>query len=224
MNADGRYCKEKELIKVIMKKPHKSIEDIFHRLLYDVRAHSIRVGKLTFLMANAPELMEEFGFSDENLYKKAITDGGRYHDLGKMMISEMLLNKESRLTDTEWQLIKRHPLRTAELIEQYIDPKEYTEAYYNTVLLMGKYHHEKYDGTGYPYGLSGEDIPFLAQLTAVADATDALISRRSYKEPIRAETAAQIILADEGKKFSPRAIAQFRKYLPQIFKIGAYKK
>src|SRR5581483_5402302 len=107
--------------------------------------------------------------------------GGHLHDLGKVGIADAVLNKPGRLTPEEFQEMRSHPSRGAEIVEGL--------TYLKPMLPYILYHHERYDGTGYPTGLSGTDIPEEGRLLAVADTFDAMTSTRPYRTALPAERA-----------------------------------
>ena len=124
------------------------------------------------------------------------------HDIGKIKIPDTILNKPGKLTSQEYEVIKKHSNYGANIIKKTIyslENKEYSEIAYN----IAKYHHERYDGSGYPEGLKGEEIPLEARILALADVYDALISDRVYKKAYPKEQAIQIILEGKGTQFDP---------------------
>lgn len=114
------------------------------------------------------------------------------HDLGKIAIDDSILRKPGPLTAEEWVLIKKHPTDSARSIEQVFRGMEDADLT-RVAVNMAFYHHERLDGSGYPKGLSGRDIPLEARIMAVADVLDAVLSRRSYKAPVPYETALSIV-------------------------------
>ena len=122
---------------------------------------------------------------------------GLLHDVGKIGVPDAILNKPGKLTDSEFQEMRLHPLHGARILSNIQSQKVVS-------LLPGvKYHHERWDGKGYPEGLAGEDIPFLGRLLGVADFLDALTSDRSYRKGLPLEEALQMVKDLEGKAFDP---------------------
>ena len=130
------------------------------------------------------------------------------HDVGKISISDTILNKPGKLTSEEFDIMKTHVIRGVDAIERIEQETQEDNFLYHAKRFAG-YHHEKWDGTGYPYGLSNDNIPLQGRLMAIADVYDALISARSYKEPMSLETAKSIILEGKGKHFDPALIDVF---------------
>lgn len=150
------------------------------------------------------------------LYKDQLTEefidnmknASPLHDIGKIHISDVILNKPARLNDEEYDNMKTHAKLGAEIIEKAIDMVS-DSGYLREAKDISEYHHERWDGKGYPYGLSGEDIPLSARIMAVADVFDALVSRRSYKEPFSFEKAMNIIREESGTHFDPVIVSAF---------------
>ena len=148
----------------------------------------------------------------EGIYKEQMTpefvsdvyQSAPLHDLGKISVSDTILNKPGRLTDEEMDIMRKHPQAGADIIEKVINALPESEGgYLYEAKNLALYHHEKWDGSGYPSGLSGEDIPLSARIMAVADVFDALVSKRSYKEPFSFEKAISIIEESKGTHFDP---------------------
>ena len=130
------------------------------------------------------------------------------HDVGKVVVPDHILNKPGRLTPEEYAIMQTHAAEGGAIVRRVLegvtDP-EYTEIAAD----IASYHHEKWDGTGYPAGLSGEKIPVAARIMAIADVYDALISKRVYKDPVPPEKALAIIEHDAGSHFDPRLATLF---------------
>ncbi len=131
------------------------------------------------------------------------------HDVGKIAISDTILNKPGKLTPEEFGIMKTHVVRGIDAIER-IEHETHEDSFLYHAKRFAGYHHEKWDGTGYPHGLAGEDIPLQGRLMAIADVYDALISSRPYKEEMPLDMAKSIILDGEGKHFDPAIIRVFR--------------
>ena len=141
------------------------------------------------------------------------------HDIGKINIPDAILNKDTRLTDEEYEIMKGHANAGYEIIEKAI--ANLTESgYLEQAKQMAHYHHEKWDGSGYPEHLKEGDIPLSARVMAVADVFDALLSRRSYKEPFSFEKAMSIIKEGSGKHFDPKVVSAFEAASEEIKKIS----
>lgn len=124
--------------------------------------------------------------------------GGLLHDIGKISIPESILNKPAKLTQDEYDIVKQHPSTGYSII------KDIPSLIKTGVLDIVLYHHERYDGTGYPEGLKGENIPYLARITAVADAFDAMISKRVYKDSKEILYVLDELKKNKGIQFDPQ--------------------
>ncbi|MCM1388065.1 MAG: HD-GYP domain-containing protein [Bacillus sp. (in: Bacteria)] len=130
------------------------------------------------------------------------------HDIGKIHIPDAVLNKPGKLTDEEFEVMKTHTTAGEELLTHA--KEELGESkYLNTALEMAAYHHEWWNGKGYPYGISGEEIPLCARIMAVADVFDALTSKRCYKNAMPLEKAYAIIREETGTHFDPTVVEAF---------------
>ena len=143
----------------------------------------------------------------ENIY--LMTKSAPLHDIGKMGIPDMILWKPAKLSPEEFALIKSHPIVGRRAIEGAEKLLGNSESFLRFAKEMAYSHHERWDGTGYPEGLSGENIPVSARLMAIADVYDAIISRRVYKDPIPHDEAVEIIRAEAGKQFDPVIVEAF---------------
>ncbi|HZF70425.1 HD-GYP domain-containing protein [Sulfuricurvum sp.] len=137
-----------------------------------------------------------------------VTNAAPLHDLGKIAISDSILLKEGPLTPEEWEIMKTHPLIGEETIN--MAEQKFKD---NDTLLIAKdiagAHHEKWNGTGYPRGLKGENIPLWGRIMAVADVYDAIISHRSYKKAMSHKSAISYLLEKKGTQFDPEIIDAF---------------
>ncbi len=157
--------------------------------------HSKRVVELTIALA------AELGFSEIEL--EDVRRGAMLHDIGKMGIPDDILRKSSPLSPEELALIKQHPLFAVEMLK----PVNFLQ----NALDIPLYHHERWDGSGYPYGLKGEKIPLEARIFAVADVYDALISNRPYRKAWTKRQAVEYLLEEKGKQFDPQIVDLFIK-------------
>ena len=151
------------------------------------------------------ELLRENDLYTEYLTDEFVEDvcnSAPLHDVGKIKISDVILNKPGKLTDDEFELMKNHTTAGEEIIESAMKLTG-DSGYLTEALNLATYHHEKWDGSGYPKGLKGEEIPLSARIMAVSDVFDALVSTRSYKKPFTFEQAMDIIEEGIGTHFDP---------------------
>ncbi len=135
-------------------------------------------------------------------YVENVIKAAPMHDLGKIAVEDYILKKPGRFTEDEYTLMKVHAAVGAQIVEKALNGVE-DEAFMDVAKNMAHYHHEKWDGKGYPEGLSGEEIPLEARIMALADVFDALVSRRCYKEKYGYAEAFRIIEASLGTHFDP---------------------
>lgn len=166
----------------------------------ETEGHSRRVTELTVRIA------ARMGFSEEELLH--VRRGALLHDIGKMGIPDAILLKPGPLNDEEWAIMRTHPTLAVELLRPI--------AFLTPALDIPWYHHEKWDGTGYPRGLRGEEIPLAARIFAVADVYDALTSDRPYRTAWSRERALAYIREQAGSHFDPRVVAVFEQVIAEM--------
>ena len=165
------------------------------------RGHSDRVSAYSVLIG------EKVGLSDKDL--KTLKIGGLFHDIGKIGVPDAILQKNSKLTDDEYSEIKNHPSIGAHILS--------TATIFKDIIPVVKHHHEKYDGTGYPGRLKGEEIPYLARIAAIADSFDAMTSRRTYRDSLPIETVINEFERCKGTQFDPELTDIFLDILNNHF-------
>ena len=138
-----------------------------------------------------------------------ILSSAKLHDVGKIAVSDVILSKNTKLTDDEFESMKDHVTAGVDAIERIISKTAEHDFLIHAIRMAGT-HHERWDGSGYPIGLKGRNIPLEGQLMAIADVYDALISKRQYKEPLTHEEACAIIEKDAGTQFNPDLVEVFR--------------
>ena len=143
-----------------------------------------------------------------NEFCQNIINAAPLHDIGKIHIPENILTKPGKLTDEEFEIIKTHTTLGGKVIDEFIKLMP-ESSYLMEAKKLALYHHEKWNGKGYPYGLSRNKIPLSARIMAVADVFDALISRRCYKEPMGFEEALNVIRENSKEHFDPLVVDAF---------------
>lgn len=140
------------------------------------------------------------------------------HDVGKISVPDMILQKPGRLTEGEFEVIKQHAEQGGKIIQEtfgHLEDKEYTKTAYE----VARYHHEKWNGRGYPEGLSGEEIPLCARIMAVADVFDAVSEKRCYREAMPLDACFEIIRKGSGTDFDPMVAQAFLAARDKVEKI-----
>ncbi len=161
----------------------------------ETEGHSRRVVDLSM------QLARRLGISDKNLVH--LRRGALLHDIGKMGVPDSILQKPGKLTEEEWQIMQQHPV----FAYQWLSSIEYLRP----ALDIPYYHHERWDGSGYPHGLSGEQIPLMARLFAIVDVWDALLSDRPYRKVWSKKKTIKHIKEQSGKHFDPEVVETFLK-------------
>ncbi len=183
-----------------LEKLEKAYLDSIETLRYTVEAkdpytkgHSDRVSEYSVLLG------KHLGLPEEDL--KTLKVGGLFHDIGKIGIPDSILLKESKLTDDEYSQIKNHPSIGAHILCN-------AEAFKDIIPIV-KHHHEKFDGTGYPSKLKGNDIPYFARIAAIADTFDAMTSKRTYRDSLPIDVVKAEFERCSGTQFDPELAKVF---------------
>lgn len=169
-----------------------------------VPGHTQRAAEL------ACELAHELGIPDREI--QHVRRGALLHDIGKMAVPESILKKPGPLTDEEWDLVRTHPVIGGEFLARV--------GYLGPALDIPYYHHERWDGTGYPNGLKGTRIPLAARIYAVIDVYDALISDRPYRKAWTRAEAMSYVLSEAGAHFDPVVVAAFAECIDDLVPPG----
>ena len=164
-----------------------------HEKSQETESHAVRMADL------ATELGRRVGLSANELDSLAVL--AQFHDIGKIMIPNRILNKPGNLSKEEWELIKRHPVSGYRVCSSIEDFSHIAEEVLS--------HHERWDGTGYPRGIAGEEIPVMARIIAIVDAFDVMTNGRPYKEPLTEAEALQEIQRCAGSQFDPVLAKKF---------------
>jgi putative two-component system response regulator len=171
-----------------------------------IRKYSLAIAKM--VMANHPE----YHLTPEKV--EMIASASALHDVGKIGIPDSVLLKPGKLTPEEFEIMKTHTTKGAAIIDEleWIQDEEFHQL--STDICM--YHHEKYDGKGYPKGLKGDEIPISAQIVSVADCFDALTSVRCYKPPYTPDQAYNMIQEGQCGAFSPQILKSLTLCMPEF--------
>lgn len=168
-------------------------EDQVDKKDHYTKCHCNRVSEYCVLIG------KKLGLPQEDLDKLRI--GGLFHDIGKIGIPDNILKKESKLTNEEYDEIQTHTSLGVDILTRNKVFKE--------IIPIVEYHHEKYDGNGYPFKLKGDEIPLAARITAVADTFDAMTSKRSYRNPIPLTDVVEEFKKCSGTQFDPNIVNTF---------------
>ena len=209
-NTIKLYAKQRRLISMVSDQMHEKEKN--NQMMVEVLSqimefrngesglHVVHINTLTrLLLERLVENTDAYNLTPDDCY--LISTASAFHDIGKVGIDESILNKPGKLTKEEFETMKEHTLIGASMLdklEHYKDEKMIKIAYQ-----ICRWHHERYDGKGYPDGLIGEQIPIAAQVVSVADVYDALVSKRVYKDAYSHEQAMKMILNGECGAFNP---------------------
>lgn len=183
----------------------------------DTGYHIKRVAKYSELMANALKRSGRYEALLTDQFIEIIKITSPLHDIGKVMVPDAILAKKGKLTTDEFEVIKKHAQSGGNILKNLHEKFKFYEIdYFLIASRIAENHHEKYDGSGYPKGVSGSEIPIEAQIVSLVDVFDALTSRRPYKPPFTFEMSVDIIVKGRGKHFSPELIDAFLSVLPDF--------
>ena len=169
---------------------------------------SFTLGRSRRVAFYALKLVDKMSMTPAEVSK--IELAGLLHDIGMIGVAEEILNKTQKLSDEEYEKIKLHVHYSVKILEDIKQLSEITE--------IIKYHHEYYNGCGYPYGLKGDEIPLGSRIIAIADAYDSMMSDRAYRKCLSSEEAIKVIEQGSGKQFDPDLVELFKQVLPDANK------
>lgn len=170
--------------------------------------HVKRVKLFSGILARkVAELYPEYGLDDKKI--KLLESASCLHDVGKISVPDAILNKPGKLTPEEFEEMKRHTVYGVKVIDE--TKKLWEDEYYELCREICEFHHERWDGRGYPHALKGDDIPISAQIVSVADCYDALTTERVYKKAFPTEKAFSMIMNGECGTFGPKLMAGFKE-------------
>ncbi|MCL2773998.1 MAG: response regulator [Oscillospiraceae bacterium] len=191
--------KEKMLSAMATVIEFKSLESVEH-----VKRTSILTGMIVDILLKNPMFRDELMRKDYRIMIKAAP----LHDVGKIAVPDRILLKPGKYTPEEFKIMETHTTKGSEIIKKLLlDDEE--DLYLRHCYDICRYHHERWDGNGYPDGMSGEDIPLSARIVSLVDVYDALVSQRVYKPPFTHEEAMQIIESEAGTKYDARIVEAF---------------
>ena len=210
IQAASRDITERKHAEEALQQAHNQLRDAYERTIegwvraLDLRdreteGHTQRVTEITIRVS------QQIGFSEEEL--SHIKRGALLHDMGKIAIPDEILQKPGPLNETEWERMRQHPIYAYEMLSPI--------AYLNPALDIPFYHHERWNGSGYPHGLKGENIPLSARLFAIVDVWDALRSDRPYRKAIPREQVIDYLSENANVLFDPKLVEVFLKFVKE---------
>ena len=225
-NTLSLYANQNNLVNVVVNQIYEKEENnnIMIRILSSIlgsrnsesREHILHIKTATEMMLRQLiKITDVYHLTEADI--ALITTASALHDIGKIYIPEEILNKPGRLTDEEFKIMKTHSELGADIIQDMHLPQE--KPLVHTVWEICRWHHERWDGKGYPDGLKGEEIPISAQVVSIADVYDALTSERCYKKAFDHDTAIKMILDGQCGQFNPILLKCLKELSPRIFKM-----
>ena len=212
---------ERNKLKIIKMQDHtiESLSNLVENRDEDTGEHVLRTREYVELLA--VQMMKD-GFYPDILtprYIRMLKRAAPMHDIGKIVVADSILKKPGRFTPDEYEQMKRHAAEGGRIVHQIFDGYEAPE-YIQITADIATHHHEKWDGSGYPDKLAGEDIPFSARIMALSDVFDALVSHRVYKSPMSYDEAFQLIEEGIGTQFDPVIAQEFLKIREKVSAIN----
>lgn len=212
----NRHRNLNQILEAQVKERTQELEDTRKEVIYrlgrageyrdnETGNHVIRMSQFSYLLA------QKMGFPESQC--ELILNASPMHDIGKIGIPDKILLKPGKLDHDEWEIMKTHVIKGVEILTG--NNSELIKTARNIAL----HHHEKWDGSGYPGGLKGEDISIEGRVVAVADVFDALTSERPYKKAWEMDDAVQFIQEQKGKHFQPELVEAFMEIIPEAVKI-----
>jgi putative two-component system response regulator len=195
----SRLSRSRQLFMVQLQQSYETSLTVLANAI-EVRDQYTR-GHVERVTSYAMTLAEQLGWQEHQM--EQLRFGAILHDIGKVHISEYILRKKEPLDDEEWEEIRKHPATGAEMIKDipYLVP----------ALPVVRFHHERWDGKGYPYGLVADEIPMVARIVSVADGFDAMTTTRPYHPALSIEQAYKEIMRNSGTQFDPAVVAAFQQ-------------
>ena len=226
-NTLGLYMNQKDLINVVYNQVYEKEENnnIMIRIMGNIlgsrnsesREHILHIKTATEMMLRQlVKVTDAYPLTEADI--ALITTASSLHDIGKIRIPEEILNKPGRLTDEEFKIMKTHSELGAAIIKDMDFPQDHPLVH--TSWEICRWHHERWDGKGYPDGLKGEEIPICAQVVSIVDVYDALTSERCYKKAFDHDTAIQMILDGQCGQFNPILLKCLKELSIQLSKMS----
>ena len=214
----------------IIKEQTRALEDAHRNLMFvladvvesrdpDTGGHTDRTTKYVQILIEAMQEQKLYTSKMIGWDIEDISLCAALHDVGKISIPDAIINKPAKLTEEEFEIMKEHTTAGVKIINSAISLTG-ERKFLKDALIFAEYHHENWDGSGYPHGLKGDEIPLLGRIMAFADVYDALVSVRPYKHPFTHIAAVETIMQDKGTKFDPRIAEVFLSVHESFSKIA----
>ena len=226
------FKNQKQLIRMVenqvqeREKTNNAMINIFSNIIelrnHESGSHTLNIQNITdLLLHRLTELTDRYDIKESDII--LISSLSALHDIGKIRVPEAILNKPGKLTDEEWVLMKAHTTEGDKILSH--ENLDQESLFIRTARSICRWHHEKYDGKGYPDGLAGDAIPIAAQVVSIADAYDALTSERCYKKAFSHEIAIEMLLSGQCGVFNPlllRCLTDVSNQLKELMQSNGY--
>lgn len=197
-----------EKIESIQRKTVASLANVVEVRSLETGQHIARTSEFSALIASELGKTGKYKERFNEAYVVLLSDATPLHDVGKISVPDSILLKPGKLDEAEFEEMKKHSESGAAIIESVMRGVE-EDDYVDMAIAIARYHHERWDGKGYPYGLKGAAIPIEARIVAVADCFDALTSDRCYKKAFSVEKSLGILREESGTHFDPEVVEAF---------------
>ena len=197
----------------------EKLADVIESRDLETGVHIKRTKEYVAILVNRMKKMDEYKDILTDKMCDYIINAAPLHDIGKITISDVILRKPGKLTYEEFEIMKTHTTKGGEIINNILNEMgnyDFIDVCYQIAVS----HHEKWNGNGYPNGLSGEDIPLPGRIMAISDVFDALISKRVYKDAMPIDEAVKTILSESGSHFDPKIVKVFKDSLDEFYEVS----
>lgn len=208
--------KQLQKTEMIQEKTLVGLADIIENRDSNTGEHTKHTQSIVRDMLSELKKLDGYQYIVTKGYEDRVVKAAPLHDIGKISISDVILNAPRKLTAEEFEIMKTHTTEGAKIVRKVLTGIE-EESYIDTAEDIVRYHHERWDGSGYPEGLEGSEIPLSARIMAIADVYDALTSERCYKPSYTKEAALEIMRKESGKQFDPILLDVFVNRVAQRY-------
>lgn len=217
INEISGFLNRAYFTKVILSKITNSFSELVDKKDNETGGHILRMVAYSVLIAKGLMKKNIPGYEVNQKFILEIERNASSHDIGKVGIPDEILKKPGKLTPDEWEIMRAHANIGADIFKSLREGLQvFGSDFYEHAEAIARYHHERFDGTGYPEGLSGQDIPLAARIVAVADVFDALSSKRHYKDAFGLEKSLEIIQSSAGSHLDPVIVETFIEHIDEI--------
>lgn len=220
VNETSAFLNRAYFTKVILSNITNGFSELVEKKDTETGVHITRMVAYSTIIANALCNKDLDAYPVDNKFVMEVERNASSHDIGKVGIPDSILKKPGKLTPDEWIIMKTHTSMGADIFKSLREGLHvFSSNFYHVAEEIARYHHERWDGSGYPEGLSGHDIPLSARIVAVADVFDALTSKRHYKPAFSVDKALEIIIDSKGTHLDPVLVDVFIENMDKVMEI-----